>query len=73
MVQIINIDHRQLYLVFPYIEEVQKNSSKIKDAKKFDVHVVSENFLKAVKKGKAALMITEHSIAEWGAAVSTCK
>ncbi len=45
-------------------------SKKIKDAKKYDVHVVSEDFLEAVKKGGAAMMITDKSISEWGADVS---
>ena len=45
-------------------------SKKIKDAKKHDVHVVSEDFLEAVKKGGAAMMITDNSIADWGSDVS---
>ncbi|PIK37446.1 putative poly [Apostichopus japonicus] len=46
--------------------EVEKMTKKIKDAKKCDVHVVSEEFLQSVKTGGAALQITEHSICDWG-------
>ncbi|KAK3578700.1 hypothetical protein CHS0354_008557 [Potamilus streckersoni] len=47
-------------------EEVEKKSKNIKEAEKNDVHVVAEDFLEDVKKGGAALMITQHSIASWG-------
>ncbi|XP_013411414.1 poly [ADP-ribose] polymerase 1-like [Lingula anatina] len=46
--------------------EVQKNSKKIQEAKSADVHVVSEDFLEAAKKGGAVLMIKEKSICDWG-------
>ena len=46
--------------------EVDKKSKKMRDAEKFDVPVVSEDYLEAVKKGGARLMITQHSIASWG-------
>ena len=38
----------------------------MKDAEKFDVPVVNEDFLEAVKNGGATLMIKQHSIAAWG-------
>ena len=46
--------------------EIDKKSKKMRDAEKFDVPVVSEDYLEAVKKGGAMLMITQHSIASWG-------
>lgn len=46
--------------------EVDKKSKKMQDAEKFGVPVVSEDYLEAVKKGGARLMITQHSIASWG-------
>lgn len=48
------------------IAEIDKKSKKMKDAEKFDVPVVSEDYLEAVKKGGAKLMISQHSIASWG-------
>ncbi|CAH1792738.1 unnamed protein product [Owenia fusiformis] len=47
-------------------DEVAKCSKKIQDAKKADVHVISEDFINAVEKGGALLMIQQHSIASWG-------
>ncbi|XP_023213752.1 poly [ADP-ribose] polymerase 1-like [Centruroides sculpturatus] len=47
-------------------EEIKKNSKKIKDAEKANVHVVSEDFLESVQNGGAALMITQHSLCSWG-------
>lgn len=38
----------------------------MKDAETFDVPVVSEDYLEAVKKGGARLMIKQHSIVPWG-------
>ena len=46
--------------------EIDKKSKKIRDSEKFDVPVVSEDYLEAVKKGGAMLMIMQHSIASWG-------
>ncbi|XP_072171566.1 poly [ADP-ribose] polymerase 1-like [Diadema setosum] len=46
--------------------EVKKMNKKMREAKANDVHVVSEDFLDAVKKGGAALMISQHSICSWG-------
>lgn len=46
--------------------EVDKKSKKMKDAEKYNVPVVSEKYLDAVKKGGAKLMITQHSIVPWG-------
>jgi len=46
--------------------EIDKKSKKVRDAEKFDVPVVSEDYLEAVKKGGAKLMIAQHSIASWG-------
>ena len=48
------------------IAEIDKKSKKMKDAEKFDVPIVSEDYLEAVKKGGAQLMISQHSIASWG-------
>ena len=47
-----------------------KSSKKIKNAEKADVPVVSEDYLDAVKKGGAMLMISQHSIVTWGNKVS---
>jgi hypothetical protein len=49
---------------------VKKKSRVIADAEAAEVHVVDEGFLAAVAKGGAALLITQHSIAPWGADVS---
>ena len=38
----------------------------MQDAERFDVPVVSEDYLEAVEKGGARSMITQHSIASWG-------
>ncbi|XP_067018725.1 poly [ADP-ribose] polymerase 1-like [Acropora muricata] len=46
--------------------EVDKKSKKMQDAERFDVPVVSEDYLEAVRKGGARSMITQHSIASWG-------
>ncbi|XP_063958511.1 poly [ADP-ribose] polymerase 1-like [Lytechinus pictus] len=51
--------------------EVKKMNKKMKEAKSNDVHVVSEDFLDAVKNGGAALMITQHSICNWGSDPTT--
>ena len=50
------------------VDEVSKvsKSKKMMDAEKFDVPVVSEDYLDAVKTGNARLMISQHSIAPWG-------
>ncbi|XP_077991916.1 poly [ADP-ribose] polymerase 1-like [Glandiceps talaboti] len=56
----------QVACVISTQEEVDKMSKKITEAKKADVHIVSEDFLENVKKGGAALMIANHSIATWG-------
>ncbi|XP_072031637.1 poly [ADP-ribose] polymerase 1-like isoform X2 [Amphiura filiformis] len=48
--------------------ELRKMSNKMKDARRCDVHVVTEDFLDAVRRGgDAATMITESSISNWGA------
>ena len=46
--------------------EVKKNNKLMKDANTCDVHVVGETFLDAVVKGGAVLMVTEHTICDWG-------
>ncbi|XP_030854208.1 poly [ADP-ribose] polymerase 1 [Strongylocentrotus purpuratus] len=51
--------------------EVKKMNKKMKEAESNDVHVVSEDFLDAVKNGGAALMITQHSISTWGSDPTT--
>lgn len=48
------------------VAEIDKKSKKMRDAEKFDVPVVSEDYLEAVKKGGAKLMISQYSIASWG-------
>ena len=56
--------------------EIDKKSKKMRDAEKFDVSVVSEDYLEAVKKGGAKLMIAQHSIASWGnkkVSLKTCR
>ena len=52
--------------LFFFAAEVDKKSKKMRDAEKFDVPVVSEDYLDAVKKGGAILMISQHSISSWG-------
>ncbi|KAM7430085.1 Poly [ADP-ribose] polymerase 1 [Porites harrisoni] len=51
--------------------EVDKKSKKMRDAEKFDVPVVNEGYLDAVKKGGAILMISQHSISSWGSKKGT--
>ena len=48
--------------------EVNKDSKskKMREAEKFNIPVVSEDYLEAVKKGGAMLMISQHSIVSWG-------
>lgn len=55
-----------MYEMCVLVAEVDKKSKKMRDAEKFDVPVVSEDYLEAVKKGGAKLMISQHSIASWG-------
>lgn len=55
-----------MYEICVLVAEVDKKSKKMRDAEKFDVPVVSEDYLEAVKKGGAKLMISQHSIASWG-------
>ena len=52
-------------------DDVKKMSKAVKDAKAAGVHVVKEEFVLAAKKGGAALLITSHSICDWGNDVST--
>ena len=62
--------------LFLLLAEVDKKSKKMRDAEKFDVPVVSEDYLDAVKKGGAILMISQHSISSWGSkkvGFKTCK
>lgn len=47
-------------------EEVEKMSSKMKDVKELNIHVVPESFVDACEKGNAAEKITEMSISSWG-------
>ncbi|XP_033096615.1 poly [ADP-ribose] polymerase 1-like [Anneissia japonica] len=47
-------------------EEIESMSKKIKNSRMHNVHVVSEDFLEDVKTGGAALMISKHSICDWG-------
>jgi len=55
-----------IYKICILVAEIDKKSKKMRDAEKFDVPVVSEDYLEAVKKGGAKLMISQHSIASWG-------
>ncbi|GFS22250.1 poly [ADP-ribose] polymerase, partial [Elysia marginata] len=50
-------------------EELEKNSKTIKEAKKLEVHVVSEDFVKGCSSGDVPKLITTHSIASWGSQV----
>ena len=54
------------------VAEIDKKSKKMRDAEKYDVPVVSEDYLEAVKKGGAKLMITQHSIVSWGLSKKVC-
>ena len=56
----------QIMMFFVFAAEIDKRSKKMRDAEKFDIPVVSEDYLEAVKKGGARLMISQHSIASWG-------
>lgn len=55
-----------MYAICVLAAEVDKKSKKMKDAEKYNLPVVSEKYLDAVKKGGAKLMITQHSIVPWG-------
>ena len=55
-----------IYEICVLVAEIDKKSKKMTDAEKFDVPVVSEDYLDVVKKGGARLMISQHSIASWG-------
>lgn len=59
-------------LICVLVAEVDKKSKKMRDAEKFDVPVVNEDYLDAVKKGGAKLMITQHSIVTWGSKKVCC-
>lgn len=50
-------------------DEVQKESKLIKDSKKYEVHVVGEDFVKACSSGDIPKLIKKHSIASWGSEV----
>ena len=52
-------------------DDVKNMSDVVKDAKAAGVHVVKEEFVQAAKNGGAALLITSHSICDWGNDVST--
>ncbi|XP_070576368.1 poly [ADP-ribose] polymerase 1-like [Ptychodera flava] len=65
--EVVSKVNKKVACVISTQEEVDKMSKKIAEAKKADIHVVSEDFLESVKKGGAALMIQQHSIASWGA------
>ncbi|EDO46812.1 predicted protein, partial [Nematostella vectensis] len=46
--------------------EVSKSSKKMKDAEKFNIPVVSEEFLDAIKDGEFNSNIAKHSLVSWG-------
>lgn len=51
--------------------EVERLGSRMEQAKEEDVHVVSEDFVKAVLDGESALKaIDQMSISSWGGDVS---
>lgn len=60
---------RKWFFCFFVLDEVAKGSENIKKAEEFDVHVVSEGFVNALKEGVNVFAITQHSIASWGSDV----
>lgn len=59
--------HRQLAAVISTKEEVQNMGEQIKEAKKFKIQVLSDNFLMEVLQGADPFIyIMEKSICEWG-------
>ena len=52
-------------------DDVKKMNKAVKEAKAGGVHVVKEEFVEAARKGGAALLITSHSICDWGTDVCT--
>ena len=55
-----------IYEICVLVAEIDKKTKKMRAAEKLDVPIVSEDYLEAVKKGGARLMISQHSIASWG-------
>lgn len=53
-----------------YAAEVEKNSKKIEEAKKFDIQIISEDFVEEAKAGGAVILINKKSICSWGSDVS---
>lgn len=53
-----------------HTENFEKGGKKIKEAKEADVHVISEDYVEAAKKGGGAILIPQHSLCSWGADVS---
>lgn len=56
---------------FYFVEEVAKESAKIKQAHKLDIHIVSPKFIEDVKNGMAPIQaVKENLICTWGGDVS---
>lgn len=58
--------HEKLAAVISTEEEVEKMSSKMKEAQGMGIHVVPEDFLEAVKGGGAISFIISKTICDWG-------
>ncbi|XP_066991017.2 poly [ADP-ribose] polymerase [Anabrus simplex] len=63
--------HEKLAAVISNPGEVEKMSSKIEEAKDFDIQVVPEDFLDEVKDGGADIIIQKKSICSWGSDVKS--
>lgn len=58
--------HDKLAAVIATPAEVEKNSKKIEEAKKFDIQIISEDFVEEAKAGGAVILINKKSICSWG-------
>lgn len=56
---------------FSFVGEVAKDSSKVKSARKFNIHIVTQKLIEDVKSGMAPVnAVKENLICDWGGDVS---
>lgn len=68
--KVVSVIHNKLAAIISNEEEVKRMGLQMKEAKKFNIQVVTVDFLTAVETTDPILYIISQSLADWGGDVS---
>ena len=64
--RLVTFHYLLIYFTFIVLDTLKENRSKVKDARKEDVPVITKEFLAGVKTEGVVSMVRQFTISEWG-------